>query len=84
MVPHESGSHSDERAHHLAVQIYVELVARNTEISQDAVKLAASATNIATLSLKLSEAFLKAEAEAIAARAPVTKFSLESEDVAKW
>jgi hypothetical protein len=84
MVAHQSGSHSDERAHHLAVQIYVELVARNTEVSQDAVKMAASASNIAALSLKLSEAFLKAEADALAARTPQTKYSLDSEDVSKW
>jgi len=73
-----------DRAHDIAVRIYVELVSRNTEISQESVKLTASAANIATLSLRLSEAFLQAEAEAIAAKAPVTKFTVKGEDIAAW
>ena len=75
---------SGDRAHDIAVRIYVELIARNTEITQDSVKLGASATNLATLSLRLSEAFLKAEAEGIAAQAPVTNYKLQADDIAKW
>jgi hypothetical protein len=74
----------DDRAHEIAVSIYVQLVARNTEITQESVKLTASASNIATLSLRLSEAFLEAEAAAIAARAPVTNYTVQGEDIAKW
>ena len=73
-----------DRSHDLAVRIYVELVARHTELTQDSVKMAASATNIATLSLRLSEAFLKVEADAIAAKAPVENYTLQMDDVAKW
>lgn len=72
------------RGHDLAVRIYVELVARNTELADGKVKMAASAANVAILSLKLSEAFLEAEAEAIAAKAPVKDFKLGTEDIAKW
>jgi hypothetical protein len=72
------------RSHDLAVRIYVELVARHTELADGKVKMAASAANIATLSLKLSEAFLEAEAEAIAAKAPVKDFKLGTDDIAKW
>lgn len=72
------------RSHDLAVRIYVELVARNTEIAADSVKLAASAANIANLSLRLADAFLAAEAEAIAAREPVKQYKLGDDDIAKW
>lgn len=74
----------EDRAHNLAVRIYVELVARNTEITQDSVKLTASAANIATLSLKLSEAFVQAETDARDARVPSNKYVVQSEDMAKW
>ena len=74
----------DERAHELAVKIYVALIAKHTEVTQDSVKMAASPANIAGLSLKLSEAFLKAEADAIAAKAPVVNFTLKDDAVAQW
>ena len=74
----------DARAHDLAARIFVELVARNTEVSQESVKMNASAAHLASLSLKLAEAFLKAEAEAIAAKAPVQNYSLKADDIAKW
>lgn len=75
---------TQDPTHELAVRIYVELVSRNTEIAEGAVKMAASATNLATLSLKLSEAFLQTEAEAIAAKAPVSTYALGGDDIAKW
>ena len=68
----------------LATRIYVELVARNTEVVEGSVKMKASAANLATLSLKLAEAFYQAEAEAIAAKAPDTKYKLEGSDIAAW
>ena len=70
--------------HDIAVRIYVELVARNVQVTEGAVKMAASAPNLAALSLKLAEAFLKAEEEAIAAKAPVTTYKLEGSDIASW
>ena len=68
----------------LATQIYVQLVANNTEVVEGAVKMRASAANLATLSLKLAEAFYQAEADAIAAKAPDTKYKLEGSDIASW
>jgi hypothetical protein len=68
----------------LAMQIYVQLVVRNTEVTEGAVKMSASAENLATLSLRLSEAFIKTEAEAILAKEPVKNFAPGSEDFAKW
>ena len=63
MEPHHTG-----RLQELATRIYVELVARNTEFSAGSVIMKATASNLATLSLRLAEAFLNSEAEAISAR----------------
>jgi hypothetical protein len=71
-------------SHHLAIRIYVELVARNTTIVEGSVKMAASATNLAALSLKLAEAFIEAEDQAIADKAPITTYKLEGSDIAAW
>ncbi len=70
--------------HDIAVRIFVELVSRNTPINEGAVKMGASASNLAALSLKLAEAFVQAEDEAIAAKAPVTTYKLEGSDIAAW
>jgi len=72
------------QAHDIAVKIYVELVSRNTELAEGSVKLAASAANMATLSIKLAEAFLEVEAAAILAREPVKNYKVDSDDIAKW
>jgi hypothetical protein len=78
------GKPSGNAAHDIAVKIYVELVARNTEITPESVKLTASAANIATLSIKLAEAFLQVEHEAILAREPVKNHNLDGADTAQW
>jgi hypothetical protein len=71
-------------AYDVAVRIYVELVARNTVITEGAVKMGASATNLAALSLKLGEAFVQADVDATAAKAPITTYNLEGQDMAAW
>jgi len=73
-----------ERAQDIAVKIYVALVARNTEITQESVKLNASAANIATLSLRLAEAFLQSENDARDAKVPSNKHVVQADDIAKW
>lgn len=75
---------SPSQSRDLAARIYVELVARNVEILEGSVKMTASAANLATLSLKLAEAFEQAETEAIAAKAPVTTYKLAGADIAEW
>jgi len=70
--------------HDIAVRIYVELCARNVQITEGAVKMVASAANLAALSLKLADAFMKAEEDAAAAKAPDTKYKLEGSDIAAW
>lgn len=71
-------------AHDLATRIYVELVSRNTQLEEGSVKLAASAANMATLSIKLAEAFFQAEAQAAAAKEPVKDYKLGASDIAAW
>ena len=68
----------------VAVRIYVELIARNTVVSEGAVKMGASAANLAALSLKLAEAFVQADADATAAKAPVSTYMLEGADISEW
>jgi hypothetical protein len=68
----------------LATRIYVELVARNVQIVDGQVKMAASPANLAGLSLKLAEAFVQADAEATAAKAPVTTYKVSGDDIAAW
>ena len=79
-----TGGKADDRAHDLAMRIYVELVARNTEVTQDSVKLNASASNMATLSLKLADAFLLSEEAAIVAKEPKKASAVQGDDLAKW
>jgi len=68
----------------LAMRIYVELIGRNTQITESGVKMNSSAANIAALSIRLAEAFLKADDEAVAAKAPVTTYKLDGADIAAW
>ena len=68
----------------LAVRIYIELVARNTQFVDGSVKMAASAANLATLSLKLADAFAQAEVEFTDAKAPVSTYKLGGDDIAAW
>ena len=68
----------------VAVRIYIELVSRNVQITEGAVKMGASAENLAVLSLKLAEVFVATEQKAIAAKAPVTSYKLEGSDIAAW
>ena len=71
-------------AHDLATRIYVELVARHTQVAEGSVKMTASAANLAALSLRLADAFMQAEQEAIAGKAPVTNYKLEDSHIAEW
>jgi hypothetical protein len=71
-------------AYDVAVRIYVELIARNVTITEGAVKMGASASNLAALSLKLAEAFVTADEDATAAKAPITTYKLDGQDIAAW
>src|SRR6185369_687473 len=75
---------ADALTNDLAIRIYVELIGRNTQITESGVKMNSSAANIAALSLRLADAFLKADEEATAAKAPVTTYKLDGKDIAAW
>ena len=75
---------ADALTNDLAIRIYVELIGRNTQITESGVKMNSSAANIAGLSLRLADAFLKADEEATAAKAPVTTYKLDGKDIAAW
>jgi hypothetical protein len=68
----------------LAMQIYIELISRNTQVSEGAVKLSASATNLAALALKLADVFAQVREQVEAAKAPITTYKLEGSDIADW
>jgi hypothetical protein len=62
-------------AYDVAVRIYVELVARNTVITEGAVKMGASATNLAALSSCRS---VVRPMRPTAAKAPITTYKLKA------
>ena len=70
--------------HELAVRIYVQLISSNTVVANESVTMSATPFNLAKLSLRFSEAFLQAEAEAIAAAEPVKNYQVGSDDISKW
>ena len=70
--------------HDLAMRIYVDLVARHAQVADGAVKMAASATSLADMSLKLAEAFMQAEAKDVASKGPDKDYKLNAGDIASW
>ena len=69
----------------LAASIYVDLVGRSVNISQNGVSLGTSAENLAKLSFKLADAFQAIEDELNAESLPKNpNFKLGVEDIAQW
>lgn len=68
----------------LASRLYVELVARASVVTEGTVKMAASAESLATMSIRLAEAFYSAEQSFAAAKAPKAGFKLDASDIAAW
>jgi hypothetical protein len=69
----------------LAERLYVDLMGRNVVFSDNAVKTAVSAENIAKLSFVLAETFLRVQDELNAENLPKDPtFKLGSEDIAGW
>ncbi len=71
-------------AYDLAQQIFVELIARHTEVKDGAVKMSAPPAALAALSMKLPDAFTVATDEADNAKAgPPTK-KADAPDTGSW
>lgn len=69
----------------VAMQIFVELVARNVVIDAGSVKMAVSAENLAKLSYKLAHTFLTVHEELNASNMPTNPtYKLDSDDIASW
>ena len=71
-------------AYELAQLIYIELVARNTEVKDGAVKMAAPPAALAALSMKLADAFSTATDEADNAKAGAITKKADAPDVGAW
>ena len=69
----------------VAMQIFVDLVARNITVAEGSVKMAVSAENLAKLSYKLAHAFLSVHEELNASNMPKDPtYKLEADDIASW
>jgi hypothetical protein len=74
-----------EETREVAMQIYVELVARNVAIAENNVKMTVSAENLAKLSYKLAATFLAVHEELNRANMPTNQnYKLDSDDIASW
>lgn len=71
-----------------ALKIYVELVARNVQITPERVAMGTSAENLARLAFKLSEAFEQVQddlnAENVEATRKRESFTIGVNDLAAW
>jgi hypothetical protein len=74
-----------EETREVAMQIFVELVARNVVIAENNVKMAVSAENLAKLAYKLAAVFLAVHEELNRANMPTNQnYKLDSDDIASW
>ena len=74
-----------EETREVAMQIYVELVARNVAIADNNVKMVVSPENLAKLSYKLAHAFLAVHEELNRANMPTNPtYKLDADDIASW
>ena len=74
-----------EETREVAMQIFVELVARNVAIAENNVKMAVSPENLAKLSYKLAAAFLAVHEELNKANMPTNPtYKLDADDIASW
>ncbi len=68
----------------LAQRIYIELIARHTEIKDGAVKMDAPPANLAALSLKLADAFAAATDAADNAKVGALTKKADAPDLESW
>lgn len=68
----------------LASRIYQDMVARAATISDQGVKMTASAENLARLSFRLADAFQAVEDDLNVDNIPKTGFNLDAVDLSSW
>ena len=74
-----------EETREVAMQIFVELVARNIAIVDNNVKMAVSPENLAKLSYKLAHTFLAVHEDLNRANMPTNPtYKLDADDIASW
>ena len=74
-----------EETREVAMQLYVELVARNVALTENNVKMTVSAENLAKLAYKLAAAFLAVHEELNRANMPTNPtYKLDADDIASW
>jgi len=74
-----------DRSTDLAAKIYIELVCRNVVVTEGAAQIKANPENLAKISFKLADAFLKVEVEIKGSNAPKNQtFDMQDVDLSTW
>jgi hypothetical protein len=69
----------------LAAKIYTDLVCRNVVVTEGAAQIKANPENLAKISFKLAEAFLRVEVEVKGSNAPKNQsFDMQGVDLSTW
>jgi len=76
---------ASDAATDLAAKIYIELVCRNVVVTEGAAQIKANPENLAKISFKLADAFLRAEVEVKGSNAPKNQtFDMQDVDLSTW
>lgn len=78
-----NGAERQSQVDELALRLYVELVGKTVEVDAGVLRLGASPEALAALSMKLAEAFVRAQQTATA-RVPDSAFELDVAHFAQW
>jgi len=74
-----------DRSTDLAAKIYVDLVCRNVLVTEGAAQIKANPENLARISFKLADAFLKVEVQIKGSNAPKNQtFDMQDVDLSTW
>jgi hypothetical protein len=69
----------------LAAKIYIELICRNVVVTEGAAQIKSNPENLAKISFKLAEAFLRVTVEVKGSNEPKNQaFEVQSADLANW
>ena len=69
----------------LAIRIYIELIGQTVVVTESAAQIKCNPDNLAKISFKLAEAFLRADAANNAASMPKNQaFEIEGTDLSSW